>query len=212
MQPSQAKPFLSSATYNNAPQFSPDGKKIAVASVCSGDMEIWICDAGYCSQPQQLTFLKSLTGTPRWSPDSKRISFESRPHGHSQVFVVNTEGGKPMPITDGAAEDRVSSWTPDGRFIYFASNRSGASQIWKISAGGGQPSKVTRHGGFASFVSSDGKLLYYVKDDQPGIWRMPTESASMRRSLKSNQRIIQSLPLPVGLRGSPIRGMPSKAV
>jgi Tol biopolymer transport system component/DNA-binding winged helix-turn-helix (wHTH) protein len=170
----EAKPFFSSATYNNAARFSPDGKKIAFASLRSGDMEIWTCDAADCSEPLQLTFLKSLSGTPRWSPDSKRISFESRPHGHSQIFVISAEGGKPIPITDGTAEDKVTSWSPDGIFIYFASNRSGVSQIWKISTSGGQLSQVTRKGGFASSASSDGKFLYYVKDAENGIWRMPT--------------------------------------
>ena len=99
----QAKPFLSSATYNNAPRFSPDGQKVAFVSRRSGDNEIWTCDPPDCAEPQQLTFLKSLSGTPRWSPDSKYISFESRPNGHSQIFVVNAEGGKPRPITEGTA-------------------------------------------------------------------------------------------------------------
>ena len=174
MRNSEAKPFFSSATYNNAPRFSPDGKKVAFASHRSGDMELWTCDSPNCSEPLQLTFLKSLTGTPRWSPDSKRISFESRPHGHSQIFVISAGGGKPTPITDGTAEDKVTSWSPDGSIIYFGSNRSGVSQIWKISASGGQPSQVTRKGGFASSASSDGKFLYYVKDNENGIWRMPT--------------------------------------
>jgi Tol biopolymer transport system component/DNA-binding winged helix-turn-helix (wHTH) protein len=173
-QHSEAKPLLSSATYNNAPQFSPDGKNLAFASLRSGDMEVWVCEVGACSEPRQLTSLRSSSGTPRWSPDSKQISFESRPRGHSQIFVVSAGGGKPLPITDGTAEDKVSSWSPDGSFIYFASNRSGGSQIWKISASGGQPSQVTRKGGFASFASSDGKFLYYVKDNENGIWRMPT--------------------------------------
>jgi Tol biopolymer transport system component len=173
-QHSEAKPFLSSATYNNAPQFSPDGKNLAFTSLRSGDMEVWVCEVAACSEPHQLTSLRSLSGTPRWSPDSQQISFESRPHGHSQIFVVSAGGGKPLPITDGTAEDKVSSWSPDGSFIYFASNRSGGSQIWKISASGGQPSQVTRKGGFASSSSSDGKFLYYVKDNENGIWRMPT--------------------------------------
>jgi Tol biopolymer transport system component/DNA-binding winged helix-turn-helix (wHTH) protein len=169
----QAKRFLSSATYNNAPKFSPDGKKLAFASRRSGDMEIWTCDVKDCSQPQQLTFLRSLSGTPRWSPDGQRISFESRPGGHSQIFVVSATGGKPLPLTDGKFEDKVSSWSPDGTFIYFASNRSGASQIWKIAAASGKPSQVTQHGGFVAFESSDAKFLYYIKDDRPGVWRMP---------------------------------------
>ena len=168
----QAKPFLSSATYNNAPRFSPNGKKVAFASRRSGEMEIWTCDAPDCAEPQQLTVLKSLSGTPRWSPDGKSISFESRPEGHSQIFVVNAEGGRPHPITEGTAEDKVSSWSSDGKLIYFASNRSGESEIWKIPRDGGRASQVTYHGGFASWESSDGRFLYYVKEDQPGIWRM----------------------------------------
>ncbi len=170
----RGKTFLSSATYNNSPQFSPDGKKVAFASARSGDNEIWTCDATNCSDPQQLTFLKAVSGTPRWSPDSKRIVFDSRPSGHSQVLILNAEGGRPVALTNGSAEDKVPSWSSDGRFVYFSSNRGGASQIWKVAASGGQPSQVTQHGGFAAFESSDGKLLYYAKDDQPGIWRMPT--------------------------------------
>ena len=34
--------------------------------------------------------------------------------------------------------------------------------------------QVTRHGGLATFESSDGRFLYYVKENQNGIWRMPT--------------------------------------
>ncbi len=167
------RPLVSSATYNNSPRFSPDGKKVAFASKRSGAMEIWTCEATDCSEPQQLTFLKSLSGTPRWSPDGKKIVFESRPRGHSQILVVNAEGGEPVPLTDAKAEDKVASWSADGKFIYFSSNRSGQSQIWKIASNGGQPSQMTQHGGFAAFESSDARYLYYVKENQPGLWRMP---------------------------------------
>ena len=166
--------FLISAAYNNAPQFSPDGKRLAFTSGRSGYNEIYTCDATDCSEPQQLTFLKVVSGMPRWSPDSKQIVFDSRPTGHSQVMMIRAEGGSPVPLTDGKSEDKVPSWSSDGMFVYFSSNRSGAAQIWKVPATGGQPSRVTRHGGFAAFESSDGRYLYYAKDNEPGIWRMPT--------------------------------------
>jgi Tol biopolymer transport system component len=169
-----SRPFLSSSAYNNAPRFSPDGRRLVFTSLRSGDMEIWSCDAANCSDSsQQLTFLRSGSGTPRWSPDGLRIVFESRPAGHSQLFVVNAAGGKPVPLTDGTVEDKVASWSADGQSIYFSSNRHGGSQIWKIAASGGAPSQVTSRGGFAAFESSDGKFLYYVKDDQSGVWRVP---------------------------------------
>jgi Tol biopolymer transport system component len=38
-------------------------------------------------------------------------------------------------------------------------------------------------GGFAAFESSDGAFLYYVKADQPGIWRMPARGGDETRVL-----------------------------
>ena len=169
-----AKPFFLSATYNNSPRFSPDGKKVAFSSQRSGDLEVWTCDAADCSDPQQLTFLRAVSGTPRWSPDGRRIVFDSRPHEHSQILMINAEGGRPVALTDGTAEDKVPSWSADGRFVYFSSNRSGAPQIWKVTVSGGKPSQVTQHGGFAAFESSDGRFLYFTKENQAGIWRMAT--------------------------------------
>ena len=177
------RPFVSSSAYNNAPRFSPDGEKLAFASLRSGDMEIWTCDAANCSNPQQLTFLRSVSGTPRWSPDGLRIVFESRVAGHSQLFVANATGGKPVALTDGTAEDKVASWSSDGRYIYFSSNRNNGTQIWKIADSGGPPSRVTYHGGFTAFESSDGKFLYYVKDDHSGVWRMPVAGGEEVRIL-----------------------------
>jgi Tol biopolymer transport system component/DNA-binding winged helix-turn-helix (wHTH) protein len=175
--------FLFSAAYNNGPQFSPDGKRLAFTSERSGYNEIWTCDATDCSEPQQLTFLKVVSGMPRWSPDSKQIVFDSRPTGHSQVMMISAEGGSPVPLTDGKSEDKVPSWSSDGKFVYFSSNRSDAAQIWKVPATGGQSSRVTRHGGFAAFESSDGRYLYYAKDNEPGIWRMPTGGGDETRIL-----------------------------
>jgi Tol biopolymer transport system component len=169
-----AQQFLSSATYNNSPQFSPDGKRLAFASHRSGEMEIWTCDAANCSDAQQLTFLKSVSGSAHWSPDGKRIAFDSRPTGHSQVFVVSAEGGRPVALTDGTAEDKVPSWSADGGSVYFTSNRSGAAQIWRVSSRGGLPAQVTQHSGYVVLESPDDKFLYYVKEDQPGVWRMPS--------------------------------------
>ena len=34
--------------------------------------------------------------------------------------------------------------------------------------------QVTRHGGFTSFESADGKFLYYSKGP-PGVWRVPVD-------------------------------------
>jgi Tol biopolymer transport system component len=102
-----------------APSSRRTVKRLAFTSGRSGYNEIWTCDATDCSEPQQLTSLKVVSGMPRWSPDSKQIVFDSRPTGHSQVMMISAEGGSPVPLTDGKSEDKVPSWSSDGKFVLF---------------------------------------------------------------------------------------------
>jgi hypothetical protein len=124
----------------------------------------------------QLThFSPSVTGTPRWSPDGKQIVFDSRPAGNGDIFVIDSQGGRPRKLTSEPSNENVPSWSRDGRWIYFASDRTGGWEVWKTPSTGGSALRVTRHGGFAAFESLDGRFLYYAKGHTlPGLWRIPT--------------------------------------
>ncbi|MBA3441458.1 MAG: PD40 domain-containing protein [Pyrinomonadaceae bacterium] len=169
--------LISSTVLDFAPQYSPDGKRIAFQSNRSGVMELYLCDSEGANTVQ-LTYLNSPnTGTPRWSHDGSQIVFDSRLQGNAgDIFVISVEGGKPRRLTTEASEDIVPSWSRDGRWIYFGSNRSESLQIHKIPIEGGEAVQVTKGGGFEGFESMDGKFLYYAKGrDIPGIWRVPVE-------------------------------------
>jgi Tol biopolymer transport system component/DNA-binding winged helix-turn-helix (wHTH) protein len=167
--------LIASSRHDAAPQFSPDGRKIAFRSDRSGNSEIWVCD-GDGSSPVQLTsFGGPHTGTPRWSPDGRRIAFDSRPEGHADVFVISADGGLPRRVTTEPSNDGLASWSLNGRWIYFGSDRSGGWQVWKVPAEGGPAVQVTKNGGFAAFESPGGALLYYAKFREPGLWQIPVE-------------------------------------
>jgi len=167
--------FITSTGLEEGPQYSNDGKHIVFQSTRTGYHEIWRADADGSNTVQLTHFSKNLTGTPRWSPDSRQIAFDSRPGDHSQIFVINSEGGQPRQVTQGDFDSAVPSWSVDGQWVYFASNRSGEWQVWKISPAGNSPTQITKQGGFAALPSFDGKYLYYAKGrDLPGIWRVPT--------------------------------------
>ncbi|MCI0490811.1 MAG: DPP IV N-terminal domain-containing protein [Blastocatellia bacterium] len=167
--------LLSSTRWDSNPQYSPDGKRIAFASMRSGSPEIWVSDSDGLNPVQMTANGGPFTSAPRWSPDGGRIVFESRVGGNADVHIIDAAGGTPRRLTEDASDELAPSWSRDGRWIYFASNRSGSWQVWKSPAGGGEAVQVTRNGGFAAAESPDGKYLYYARRDEPGLWRMPLE-------------------------------------
>ncbi len=169
----KAEKLIFSNMQEEGPQYSPDGKRIAFQSTRSGNFEIWRADADGGNLVQLTSFAGPLTGTPHWSPDGRQISFDTRPGPHPNVHIIGSDGGPPRRFINNSADEGVASWSHDGRWLYFASNRNGAWQVWKRTVDGGQPVQVTANGGFAALESPNGKILYYTKFDQPGIFQVP---------------------------------------
>ena len=177
--------FISSTRVESAPQFSPDGSKIAFESTRSGAYEIWVCRSDG-SGLIQLTNLTSVSGTPRWSPDGQRIAFDSRSTGNPDIFVVDSQGGPPRKITSESSPELLPSFSRNGHWVYFASNRTGAWQVWKVPSTDGPAVQVTHHGGFAAFESLDGSFLYYAKGPGvAGLWRIPTDGGKETEVISS---------------------------
>jgi Tol biopolymer transport system component/DNA-binding winged helix-turn-helix (wHTH) protein len=170
--------LIASSLGDFAPQFSPDGQKIAFGSRRTGRDEILVSDRNGAN-PIAIASLGKFCGTPRWSPDGRQIVFDSQVADNWDIYVVGANGGQPRRLTTDPAEETCGSWSRDGRWIYFHSSRSGSLQIWKMPAEGGQAVQVTRQGGFEGFESPDGRYFYYAKGRRAaGIWRIPVEGGA----------------------------------
>jgi Tol biopolymer transport system component/DNA-binding winged helix-turn-helix (wHTH) protein len=166
-------PFIYSTRNDLAPEFSPDGKRIAFMSSRSGNWEIWVCDSDGLNPIQLTSFRGPSVTNPRWSPDGGRIAFDNDAKGEPDIWVINADGGKPQRMTTDPANDGNPSWSGDGRWIYFDSARTGEQQVWKIPATGGDAIQVTRDGGLAPRESPDGKFIYFGKALGASVWRIP---------------------------------------
>jgi Tol biopolymer transport system component/DNA-binding winged helix-turn-helix (wHTH) protein len=156
---------IDSSRADDSARWSRDGEQIALCSSRSGFTEIWIARSD-CSELRQLTSLKRLeVGSPRWSPDAKEIVFDQVVDGQAEVMKVDVRSGEVVQMTANPASDKLPSYSSDGRWIYFNSNRSGTSQIWKMRTDGAGSMQVTVDGGFEPLESSDGKTLYYTKNN-----------------------------------------------
>ena len=169
------QPLIGSTRIDTQARYSPDGRTIAFISGRSGLLEVWTCSSDG-SNPVQLTDLgASLVGNPRWSPDGRNIAFYTPMNEHSAIFVVDVRSGNVRNVTNAEFNDRVTSWSRDGRWLYFGSDRSGCWQVWKMAVDGSTVAQVTFDGGITAAESWDGRTLFFVKPDVPGIWKMPPQ-------------------------------------
>jgi Tol biopolymer transport system component/DNA-binding winged helix-turn-helix (wHTH) protein len=161
--------LISSTRGEMSPQFSPDGKRIALRSNQSGRGEIWVYNRDGTSPVQFTSWNFGFSGSPAWSPDGTRIAFDSSNSGRWEIYTVNSQGGTPTQLTKGVAAT-VPAWSRDGKWVYF----SRAREIWKIQATGGTEVQVTKNGGVVAQESVDGKKLFYTKTTTGGdLWQMP---------------------------------------
>ena len=82
-----------------APQYSPNGKRIAFESGRSGVEGIWVSDADG-SNPRNCFHAQAETAGPHAdSPDGQRIAFDYKIEGNFDIYVIRVIGGKPIPCS-----------------------------------------------------------------------------------------------------------------
>ena len=78
------------------------------------------------------------------SPDGKQIAFSlaeydmEKNSSSADIWLIPSEGGEPVKLTQGGGKNTKPRWKPDGSGITFLSNRSGSSQIYALSLSGGE--------------------------------------------------------------------------
>lgn len=112
---------------DSAPDWSPDGERIAFVSSRSGVREIY-------------TIRINGTGTvrlregmsPAWSPDGAHIAYDV----DGDIYIMDADGNYPMPITHDEELDSGPAWSPEGSQIAFWSRRESSEDIYIMAADG----------------------------------------------------------------------------
>ncbi len=159
------------------PAIARTGSRLAYSSYLN-DTDIWRYEMGGVPGPFIASTL--LDGNPQFSPDGGKIAFASNRSGDtSEIWVVNSDGSRPVQLTNGLARFQgTPRWSPDGRWIAFDSEtQDGHWDIWVVEAGGGRPRRLTPEPSdeVAPSWSHDGKWIYFASDrtGRNQIWRLP---------------------------------------
>jgi serine/threonine protein kinase len=105
----------------------------------------------------------------RLSPDGHAVAFASPVGGIDQVFLMLTSGGEPLQLTNDEGDKFVDDFSPDEKEVYYG-RYAGHDEVWAVPTLGGSPRRVAS----AEYVlpSPDGTSLFYVKSDNPAIFRL----------------------------------------
>ncbi|MGI8788497.1 MAG: winged helix-turn-helix domain-containing protein [Pyrinomonadaceae bacterium] len=132
----ESKNITANPEFDADPNFSPDGRQIAFASLRDGNAEIYLMNSDG-GDVRRLTNHPAWDSHPVFSPDGTTIAFSSdRENENSDVYLMNTDGGAVKRLTDWKTEEFVlpGCWSPDGTQIAFTSDRAGSNDIYVISA------------------------------------------------------------------------------
>jgi len=164
-----------------SPAFSPDGTRIAFCSDRAGGA-IWVAAAdGSGAHP--LTD-GPAHGSPHWSPDGRSIVFDSLSLDERwHIWTVDSDGGAPRQLTQGAGSQNVPSWSHDGRWVYFSDDRGSGRNIWRVNVRDATEQQITRTGaGSFARESPDGSsLLYQPRDVDSPLLAMPLDGGEVKQ-------------------------------
>lgn len=98
-----------------APQFSPDGTKLAAQ--VNLDVQIFGLTDG---SRQRLTFAPQNGMNPTWSPDGRRLAFVTTRNGRAEIFTMNADGADAKVLVTMATGYAIDPrWSPDGSRVAF---------------------------------------------------------------------------------------------
>jgi WD40 repeat protein len=162
------------------PIWSPDGKRIAFATLETGpEGVIFYQKASNLAGDEELLFKPPMPAAPSsWSPDGRFLLYMGL-RAPTDVMAVDVKAGdpkdrKPIPIVTSAFNDINARFSPDGKWISYSSNESGTYEIYVIpfnpsgaeSASAGGKWMVSKGGGGqgGAVWRDDGKELFYISE------------------------------------------------
>ncbi|MDX2031672.1 MAG: S9 family peptidase [Blastocatellia bacterium] len=135
----------------SAPQWSPDGARIAFLADRDKGNQIWIIPADG-GEAEKLTTEENGVQSFRWAADGKTIAFVTRDAQkdkearekrkkdrfdtitidqdlqYSHLWTIQLESKEKKRLTEGAFSVQSYQWSPDGRWIAYAASKAGAQE------------------------------------------------------------------------------------
>jgi serine/threonine protein kinase/Tol biopolymer transport system component len=160
--------FVSGATDDSDPVWSPDGRRLTYFSCCEDDSTLHIQDSGDTGKGQLPIKDQRFISPQDWSQDGRFIIYQK---DQSVLWVLPLSGdGKPYAFIQTQSSDPSARFSPDGRWVAFVSEETGRQEVyvtrfdkpgekWRISTDGGNLPRWRRDGRELFYLTLGGKVM-----------------------------------------------------
>lgn len=122
-------------SYNLAPNWSPDGKRVVFTSYVDGFPNIFHIDLTD-GKRTQLTQTETTNITPRYSQSGSSVAFSSGAGQDMEIYLMNADGSNQRPFSPAFGADLSPAFSPDNREMVWASERGGKLNLYRKSIEG----------------------------------------------------------------------------
>jgi eukaryotic-like serine/threonine-protein kinase len=189
------------------PAWSPDGRRIYLASNRGGGLNLWRIPVGADGRAdgpaEQVTTGAGDDVEPAIAPDGRRVVFAVRGINADlwRLPVSPATGqatGQPAALLTTSRVESRGAWSPDGRRIAFNSDRLGEMNIWVRELDNGAERQVTRGAGgdYQPAWTPDGRELVFfsARGGNADIWRVAVADGRLVRL--TDDRSLDTNPFP----------------
>jgi dipeptidyl aminopeptidase/acylaminoacyl peptidase len=157
----------------DAPNWHPDGTRIAFLGSFGGPLGLWEVNATG-GKPRQLIDDVSLAGVgstasqnPLWSPSGEHVAYVSSKGGAPEIWLWSPRQGRNVALTSLGGRINSMNWSPDGRRIAFAADRYGSEDIYVVAVPSGEVTRLTSHPNYEVFPTwtPDGRHIVFDRLD-----------------------------------------------